>query len=128
MNKINPLFILIFAIVFFVISLISLSSVKNTLVDAKQQDKQYLVLANEYNSLQNAWGKETRTKQRIEKILKLSNINNARISLNGKIIKINIKNTKIKFLDKFMNKVLNETITINKIILNKNSLYIEAVR
>ena len=125
MNKFNPLYILLFSIILFLYSAININLQNTTLLQVQEENKQYLKIATKYNSLQNAWGKNNNTKKKIEYILKLSNIKNAHITIKDKIIKIKIENTKLKSLDKFMNKVLNETIVIINFSLTKNSLLLE---
>jgi hypothetical protein len=124
MNKINPLYILLFSIVLFIFSIINLNTANDGLSKIKEQSKEYLQIANKYNALQNAWG-QNKPKKKIEKILQLSNIQNANIITNNKSIKIIIKDTKLNLIDKFMNKILNETIKVKKFTLTNNSLDLE---
>ncbi|MEA3498624.1 MAG: hypothetical protein U9R16_06140 [Campylobacterota bacterium] len=125
MNKINPLFVLLFSFLLFIYSLISLNSSNIKLENIKDETKEYLSIATKYNSLNKAWGDSRDTKKLCEKILNSSNIKNAKIVSNGKSIKIQIKNSDKKSLDRFMNKILNETIVVLSFSLRKNSLDLE---
>ena len=127
MNKINPLYILIVSAVLFIFSIASVSFSNSKLVEVKEDNKQYMIIANKYQSLQKAWGTNSTSQDEIEKLLKSSGIYNANILKSGKSLKVNIQNTNIKTLDKFMNKVLNKTINIKSFSLEKSSLTIEVV-
>ncbi|MCK5111610.1 MAG: hypothetical protein KAQ94_08825 [Arcobacteraceae bacterium] len=125
MNKFNPLYLLLFSIMLFLYSMVDLKSSNESLLQIKEQNKQFVKISTKYNSLQKVWGKEQGTKKKFENILKLSNIRNANIVTNGKTIKIKIKNASLKSLDKFMNEILNETIVILNFSLTKNNLDLE---
>ncbi len=125
MNKINPLFILLFSIVIFLVSLTTLNESKNTLKVLKDEKKEYLKIAINYSMLQKAWGDTSLAQKNIEFMLKAANIQNAKINTHQKELIINIKNAPIKSIDKFLNKVLNDKIIIKNLTLTTNSLFMK---
>ena len=129
MSKINPIYIFIISLCLFLYSVFELNIANDKLIDIKEQNKQYIKVANKYNALQKAWGNNAKRKKtlekRIEKFLRISNINNVNIIKSGKTIKIKIVNSNIKALHKFMNKILNEKMIIKKFSLTKSSLNLE---
>jgi len=125
MNKINPLFILLFSIVIFLVSLTTLNESKNTLKVLKDEKKEYLKIAINYSMLQKAWGDTSLAQKNIEFMLKAANIQNAKINTHQKELIIDIKNASIKSIDKFLNKVLNDKIIIKDLTLTTNSLFMK---
>ncbi len=125
MNKFNPFYILLFSFCLFLYSVIELRISNDNLLIMEEQNKQFMNIANRYNSLQIGWGKDQDTKKRCENILKSSNIQNAKIIINETIIKIKISDASLNSLNKFINKLLNETIVILNFSLTKNSLDLE---
>ncbi len=125
MNKFNPLFLLLLSITLLLYSALDLKSANENLSQIDEENKQFVKIATKYNSLQQAWGKGKDIKKRCEKILKLSNIKNAKIIKKGKSIKIKIENASLKSIDKFMNKILNEAMIIRNFSLTKDKLELE---
>ena len=125
MNKINFLYILLFFSLLFIYSIINLQVSNKNLAQMQVKNKQYLEIAEYYHSLQLAWGKDKKIKNKIEHILLLSKIDNVSIITNAKVMKIKIINSNVKSLHKFMNKLLNKTIVISKFSLTKSSLDLE---
>jgi len=125
MSKFNPLYILLFSFCLFIYSMIVLNKTTTKLTQARLLNKQYIQNGQQYCVLQKAWGKQNNTKDKLDKILQSSNIKNAHIITNDKTIKIKIINANLKSLDKFINKILNETITIINLSLTKSTLELE---
>ncbi len=125
MNKFNPLLLLLLTICLFLYSIIDIKSSNEYLKKVSKQNKQFVEIATKYNMLQQAWGKGSTTKKQCEKFLKLSNIKNAKIVANRKTIKIKIENASLKSIDKFMNKILNNTIEILNFSFTKDTLNLE---
>jgi len=128
MNKFNPLYLLLFSLILFIYSIINLNNLTTKLENTKISNKQYIKNGQKYNALQKAWGKKNNAKKKINGILKLANINNANIITNNRTIRVKIRNANLHSLDKFMNKILNDTIIILNFSLTKSSLDIEVGR
>lgn len=125
MNKINPFYILLLSAIIFVYSIFALQNGYSDLSIASKENKEFTNIANRYNGLQKVWGDNKATLKKIENIIKQSNIKNANIVSNDKTIKIEIKNTSLKSIDKFINKLFNESIEVLNFSLTKKSLDIE---
>jgi len=125
MNKINPLYILALCFLLAIYSIINLKISNKQFEKVKEQNDKYLILATEYNSLNKAWGDGRDIQKVCEKILKSSGIKNSKITKNGLTMKISINKLTKKQLDMFINKILNETITIIMFSFTKNNLEME---
>lgn len=125
MNRINPFYILLLSAIILVYSIFALQNGYTDLSIASKENKEFSNIANRYNSLQKVWGDNKATLKKIENIIKQSNIKNANIISNDKTIKIEIKNTSLKSIDKFINKLFNESIEVLNFSLTKKSLDIE---
>ena len=125
MNRFNPFYILVFSALIFSYSIFLLENENNDLIVATKDNKEFVNLANRYNTLQRTWGDNTKTLKKIENIIKQSKIKNANIISNDKTIKITIKNASLKSMDKFVNKVFNESIEVLNFSLTKKSLDME---
>ncbi len=125
MNRLNPIYLLLFSFCLFSYSIFDLKSSNDNLTEIQEKNKEFIKIATQYSSLQKAWGSEKNTKKICEDILKISGIRDVKIITNTKTIKIIIKNASLKSLDKFMNKLLNETVVILNFSLTKNSLDLE---
>ncbi len=125
MNRLKPMYILLFSFVLFLYSIINLNLVNNKLTQTKKESTKYLKIANKYKDLKISWGDIKNQEKRIYSIIKISNIQNANIVKTGKTIKIDIKNLTPRVLDKFINKILNEKIVVDNLILTKSSLTME---
>lgn len=125
MNRFNPFYILVFSALIFSYSIFLLENENNDLIVATKDNKEFVNLANRYNTLQRTWGQNTKTLKKIENIIKQSKIKNANIISNDKTIKITIKNASLKSMDKFVNKVFNESIEVLNFSLTKKSLDME---
>jgi len=125
MNRFNPFYILLFSVLIFSYSVFALKNGYSDLSVESKDNKEFISVANRYNTLQKAWGDNSSTLKKIENIIKQSNIKNANIISNDKVIKIEIKNTSLKSIDKFINKLFNESIEVLNFSLTKKSLDIE---
>ncbi len=125
MNKINPLYILALCFSIAIYSILNLKTTNEQLETIKDQNNKYLILATKYNSLNKAWGDSRDIQKVCEKILKVSRIKSSKITKNGLTMKISIEELTKKQLDMFINKILNETITIIRFSFTKNSLEME---
>jgi hypothetical protein len=125
MIKMNPFTILFFSTILFLYSIFNLTTNNNNLNQLIKDNKNYLKIANQYRSLHISWANHNNIKKRLHEMLTASNIKNVNIITKSKSLTIKIKNTDITNLDKFMNKILNESIVILNFTLKKNSLSLE---
>ncbi len=87
----------------------------------------FIVLSDKYNSLKKVWNKKG-TKKKLEKIAKQSSIKNISFKNNNKVLTIKIKDENIKKIDKFINKILNDSFIINKLNITLTQTTIEIGR
>ncbi len=127
MMRINPLYILALVVVLFLISISNLQNTKESLSQSKQENKQYLEVANEYQNLNKNWGKNSNSESKLNNILKVLDIQNISVNKKNKKIEIVIKDADIKKIDKLINKILNENIVIKSLYLTKNDFNMEIV-
>ena len=125
MSRINPLYILFAVVLLVLISFISLKSANESLEKTKYEHKEYMKVANNYHSFKTSWGNSNNTEKKIESILKIAKIQNANITSLNKTIKIEIEKVKIRSLDKFINKLLNEQVRIQSFSISKDTLILK---
>jgi hypothetical protein len=120
MNKIDPVLILLFFVVTFVSAIFVFDQSKTELQQSTIQYNEFLSNSSKYISLKQSWGKDKNRLKQINKMLKYSGINNVdrKILKNQVILQIN--NIDIKKIDKFINKILNANIKIEKMSLNRS--------
>jgi hypothetical protein len=122
MSRINPLYVLLFAVLLFIYSAIMLNSVDLTLKDERIKFKNYSKIASRYHHLKDAWKNGDVTKKKIDRILKLYNIKDATINKSYKGLSIKIDNINANISHKFINKILNETIIVYSFKIKKKNL------
>jgi len=81
-------------------------------------------IGSDYKKLKQTWDKQDIEKQ-MKKIARLSSIKNIFFKNNKKSIIITIKNENIRNIDRFLNKILNDSFVINKLNISKESITME---
>ncbi|MCK5294806.1 MAG: hypothetical protein KAJ49_09150 [Arcobacteraceae bacterium] len=125
MKNINPLFLTIACAIILSIAIFSLDSAKKSLKVEKKEFEEFKQLAVKYNTLQKHWGDKKLIIENIQKILKSSGIRNANIIEKNKTVVVQIVSMNITQVDKFVNKLLNERLSIKKLEITKNKIILE---
>jgi hypothetical protein len=125
MKILNPFYTLVTVVVIFIISIILLNNQSQKLINQQNQNKQYEQLALKYNKLNKAWKNRSKTIKAINYAIKTAKIKNVNITKNQHLAKIQINNTTSAKIDKFLQKILNETIMIKKLSFSNRSLTME---
>jgi hypothetical protein len=125
MNKINPVFLLFATIVIFLISIFQLNTIKNEFIKEQNNFNEYKLIALQYHSKNNIYSNTKSIINRLNRILKITNIKNANIKQTSKGITLNIQNTDTKHIDKVVNKLLNEEFNIKRLKITNNSIFVE---
>ena len=125
MKILNPFYTLVTVVVIFIVSIFLLSNQSHNLINQQNQNKQYEQLALKYNKLNKAWKNRSKTIKAINYAIKTAKIKNVNITKNQHLAKIQINNTTSAKIDKFLQKILNETIVIKKLSFSNRSLTME---
>ena len=124
MIRINPLLVLALSFVIFVVSITSVQKSNLELKSKTDELKQMISIGSDYKKLKQTWDKQDIEKQ-MKKIARLSSIKNIFFKNNKKSIIITIKNENIRNIDRFLNKILNDSFVINKLNISKESITME---
>jgi hypothetical protein len=124
MNKINPIYIFSLTLIIMLFSVAQLNTAYSLLKTNKQENIQYLKLANEYKKLKITWTNNN-TKEKVMAIIEVLHIRDIKINENNNILSIKMRNSNPNIIDKFVNKLLNSAIVINSFKITKNSFKME---
>lgn len=127
MNRINPLYILAFV---FVLAIYSFLVVKNKEKEFQTHTKNYndmLIIAKEYKSLKTNKSSKNKTIAKINSIKSDRSFKKAKIiaQQNKKGITLNIETTDYKVLNRFLNRVLNEKLSVKKFEISTHKIKME---
>lgn len=127
MNRLNPLYIIMFFLTLVFISFFSLSNEKKNYFEKTKELKDLELKAKEYSTLSTQWKNEKFVNKTLDEILKNSIFKNEKIVKieNKESIKIRIETNNNELLENFLNKVLNKQLIIKKLELNKNFINLE---
>ncbi len=132
MSKINPLYMLIFFILVLVLMVYKTSDMQNKIIDVTQKNVYIEADAKEIGLLKKRWKDQKLMLQRLKKILEHKTFASKVTKKEKKrnIYNIKLENLDYRALDSFVNKILNEPITVKKMIIerfseNKASVYLE---
>lgn len=115
MKKVNPLFLLFSTLALVFIAIFSLTNEKQKNIETIEQYKELQKIALEYELLNNHYKNIDFIANKIEKIVKKSNIRDVKINKKRKILEIEVINKDKKNLDRFINKLFNMKLSITKI-------------
>ena len=121
---INPLILLIAAMVIFLISIISLNSKQVEKNKSEYNFTKNKEIINSYSNMNNNWANLKVQENIINKLLKTLKIKNASLKIKNAKIVVNIKANK-NILNRFINKLLNEKLSLIKLKLSKEKLSFE---
>ncbi|MEA3513309.1 MAG: hypothetical protein U9R37_06880 [Campylobacterota bacterium] len=124
MKKIDPLYILLLSFAILIVSIISLSDSKQELFNTQNEYKEFVKLSSQYSGLKNSWQSKNIDKK-IEKVLKQSNIKKYDLSKTKNSIKIVVDDEPLNKLDKFINKILNDSFEIKKLDISDKKIELE---
>ncbi|MEA3384303.1 MAG: hypothetical protein U9Q20_06510 [Campylobacterota bacterium] len=122
MNKINPITVLLLSITIFLSSITLLKDSNKELKDSNKELKEFVSLSSKYNTLKTSWDKKVKTIDLIDKIIKSTRIKNIDKKVEKKKIIIKFENNSPRDTDKFVNKILNEKINIEKLNITSSSV------
>ncbi|MEA2050802.1 MAG: hypothetical protein U9O56_08740 [Campylobacterota bacterium] len=122
MKKINPFTILFLSIVIFLSSVVYLNKSYINLKNRQSDLINFKKISNKYQNLKSISKNKKETIAFIEKSIINSGIKNVDKKINTKRAIVNIKDTKLKKIDKFVNKILNEQLNIIKLKIDSNSV------
>ncbi len=127
MNRLNPLYIILFFITIVFLSFYSILNEKNTYYKKIEETKELESKALEFKNLLNSWTSERYVNNILDEILKSQSFTKEQISRSStkEFIKIKIDSANPEFLDIFLNKGLNKQLIIKKMHLDKNSINLE---
>ncbi|WP_321468216.1 hypothetical protein [Halarcobacter sp.] len=127
MNKINPIYILAFVVVVFLISTSILNNKEN---EFKNLNKYVIDLNTKgkiFSEYKNNWFNKTAIINKVDRIIKNTAYKNEKIlkTQTNNLIRIKFESNNTKLLNSFLNRVLNEKFLIKKINIEKTSIYLE---
>ncbi len=123
MNKINPLYLL-GAFSFVAILMIVMSSkIQTNIIEASQQSAVLEVDGKYILGLKDKWKNTKLAKKRIDRILSHSSIKSHvdASSMSKGVYKIELSNMDVRSLDSFVNKMLNETVELKSLQIDRMS-------
>ena len=121
---IDPLFLLVSSLFIFLLSLYILSNTKNQKIQSYKEFNKNAITINQYSSLKSSWINKKIQVDKINKLIKILHIKNAKIIQNSNKVTIEIKSN-INILHRFLNKLLNEKLNIVKLKISKDTLMFE---
>jgi len=121
---IDPLFLLVSSLFIFLLSLYILSNTKNQKIQSYNEFNKNAKTINQYSSLKLSWIDKKIQLEKINKLIKVLHIKNAKIIQNSNKITVEIKSN-INTLHRFLNKLLNEKLNIVKLKISKDTLRFE---
>ncbi|RLA82803.1 MAG: hypothetical protein DRG78_06140 [Epsilonproteobacteria bacterium] len=127
MIRINPMLVLLLAIVIFIVSISSLKQSEIELNSQIENRSDFILLSDKYKSLKSTWGKKDIQKE-LKKIAKQLSIKDIVVVKKDKLIIVKIKNKNIRDIDRFINKILNNSFLINKLNITSKQAIIEIGR
>ncbi|MEA2111652.1 MAG: hypothetical protein U9P71_06340 [Campylobacterota bacterium] len=121
MNKINPLYILIFFILVLLLMIVQNITMQNKIMEASQQISIIKKVGQEISSLKEHWKNPTQAKKNIDALLNNRTFKKSVTKQEKKsnLYKIALKDLNAVTLDKFMSKILNEYVVIKKISIDR---------
>ena len=124
-KKIDPLYILVFTILLFVLSIILFNNSKKELNSSQLELENVSKKGLDYYNLKNNWQNRNNTIKIIDNIIQVVKLKQIDKKILKKKIKIKFKSNSSKKIDKFINKILNQKLNILKLDINKNSVDLE---
>jgi len=121
---IDPLFLIVSSLFIFLLSLYILSNTKNQKIQSYNEFNKNVRTINEYSSLKLSWVDKKTQVEKVNKLIKVLHIKNAKIIQNSNKITVEIKSN-VNTLHKFLNKLLNEKLNIVKLKISKDTLRFE---
>jgi len=123
MNRINPLYVGLLLVLFVVFLAFRLGSVKNDLVEAKEEYAKTSKLAVNLSSLKSTYADRKKLQNSLRRILALSTVRQANITKNEKksSVKLSSQSMDKKALNVLMGKVLNGTYNITSMKIKRLS-------
>ncbi len=127
MNKLNPMYILVFIITLFIVSTSMLSTQKKEYVELSKDFINISIKSKNYKEYKDTWFNTKRVLKSLDAILRTSNFKKEKILKvqNSNIIKVKIESSNPRTLDKFLKRVLNEKFRIRTLSIKKQSISIE---
>lgn len=127
MNKLNPIYILVFIITLFIVSTSMLSTQKKEYVELSKDFINISIKSKNYKEYKDTWFNTKRVLKSLDVILRTSSFKKEKIlkTQNSNIIKVKIESSNPRTLDKFLKRVLNEKFRIRKLSIKKQSISIE---
>ncbi|WP_321314842.1 hypothetical protein [Halarcobacter sp.] len=127
MNKINPIYILAFVVVVFLISISILNNKEN---EFKNLNKYVIDLNTKgkiFSEYKNNWFNKTAIINKVDRIIKNTAYKNEKIlkTQTNSLVRIKFESNNTKLLNSFLNRVLNEKFLLKKIDIEKTSIYLE---
>jgi len=121
---IDPLFLLVSSLFIFLLSIYILSNTKDQKIQSYNEFNKNIGIINQYSSLKSSWIDKKIQLKKVNKLIKVLHIKNAKIIQNSNKITVEIKSN-INTLHRFLNKLLNEKLNIVKLKISKDTLKFE---
>jgi len=127
MNRLNPLYIVIFFVMILLFTLFQLSSAKKELGVSELAYKETLALSTKLSTLRKTYGDKMKVKKSLNRILSQSSLKEAKISkkVTSSSMIISSESIKLNELNSLMSKILNGSYQISKLSIkrldNKNA-------
>lgn len=125
MKRISPLTILLISFALLLGSLIVQKKSKIEINESLYNVSSFNDIASDYKALNKDWNKKEKTKSVVEKIIKVSGIKNVTKKTNKGSLSITFNEKSISKIEKFVNRVLNESLIIKKLVITKESVEME---
>lgn len=127
MNKLNPIYILVFIMTLFIVSTSMLSTQKKEYVELSKDFINIKSKSKNYKEYKDTWFNTKRVLKSLDTILRTSSFKKEKIlkTQNSNVVKVKIESSNPRTLDKFLKRVLNEKFRIRKLSIQKQSISIE---
>jgi len=125
MKRISHINLLLLSFLVFLVSIFFLLESKKELKTSFKNYNEINLLSTEYKNQKLKWINPKGIDKKLNTIIKRLKLKNITMKKNKNAIDITLKRTSIKQIDKFLNKILNESLIINRLDITKNTLEIQ---
>lgn len=125
MKRLNHITLLLISFILCLGSVFLLYSSKEKMATSFNEYYEIKQLSNKYQTKKIKWLDSERTEKKLTNIINSVKFKNITKKRNNKFIDITIKGASIKKIDKFLNKILNESLIINTLEFDNDTLKLQ---
>jgi len=123
MNKINPLYMLLFFTAIALLMMFQSASTQSAIIETSKQSALLEVDGKYVSALKGKWKDSKKSKKQLDRILSHAAFKNNIVSknLSKGLYKVQLENLDVRSLDSFVNKVLGESLEIKSLQIDRMS-------